>query len=452
MKEAGIGSGSGTPDPNDPNDPNNGGSGDANEQQLTEAQIAGEEGFRGDAYKDSVGKWTIGYGQTTMDGRAVKQGDKMSKEQAVAGLRTNIKSHRDVAISQVGQEKWDKLDPKVRASLTSVAYNYGSLPDRIMPAVKTGDSKKISDSLSLLHGDNGGDLKGRRQRESSVINTGTSDKLDKDFMSGGKYAVADGGGSITGAGGNTATGSNATFGETGNVSNAANWVHGHFQSSGTKENLINDTAPMVMGLLQNGVKTELADGTKFTSGMSLSNIKDLIKRGMSLHKHSGDGRSIDIFVPKGTKVPFPLSDVKNGGAEGRNGLLAGSGTTFVGHLTPKSKSGGGTHKPTGEGNMAKANNVPVSAPASQASAANSYPRISAAPGSPPPGPALSAASNTVALSSSAGGTGSTTNNYFATNGSKTQGNTNQANALPIGPSSSQISPGWPHEILAARLG
>ena len=56
---------------------------------------------------------------------------------------------------------------------------------------------------------------------------------------------------------------------------------------------------------------------------------------------SGDGRSVDIFVPEGTKVPVSLSDVRAyGGAEGVSGILPGSGHTWVGHLTKDSKSGG----------------------------------------------------------------------------------------------------------------
>ena len=155
------------------------------EQQKTEALIAGEEGVRLKAYKDSGGVPTIGYGET----KGVRLGDTITKEKAVVRLRSSIESHRKVAIKQVGAEKWNKLDENTKAVLTSVAYNYGSLPDRIMPAVKTGDSEKIAQSLSLLHGDNGGILKARRERESGFIRTGSSPKLDKDFLAGGKLAT-----------------------------------------------------------------------------------------------------------------------------------------------------------------------------------------------------------------------------------------------------------------------
>jgi hypothetical protein len=152
-----------------------------------------------------------------------------------------------------------------------------------------------------------------------------------------------------GPAGNQVGSGSATFGETGNVSNAAGWVHGHFQTNtGTANDLVNDTAPIVKGLLDSGVVPELSKGQKFTPGMSMGEIKELIRVGITQHGHSGDGRSVDIFVPKGTKVPFPLADVRNtGGRGGITGILPGSGKVWVGHLSPTSKSGM-VHVPVGE--------------------------------------------------------------------------------------------------------
>ena len=139
-------------------------------------------------------------------------------------------------------------------------------------------------------------------------------------------------------------GGNATFGETdngaGRLSNSPGWVHGHFQSnSGTAEDVVNDVAPIVRKLLDKGIPTVTAR-QNFTSDMNMSEIKALIRVGIADHLHSGDGRSVDISVPVGTKVPVALSDVKNyGGAEGVSGILPGSGHTWVGHLTKDSKSG-----------------------------------------------------------------------------------------------------------------
>ncbi len=138
----------------------------------------------------------------------------------------------------------------------------------------------------------------------------------------------------------------STFGETdggsGRLVNAAGYVHGHFQTNtGTRQDVINDTSQMVRAMLNTGLTDiSIADGTTFMPSMSDSEIKGLVERGLGLHGHSGDGRSVDIFVPKGTPVPFPLTDVRTaGGGEGRSGVVPGSGHTWVGHLTPDSQSG-----------------------------------------------------------------------------------------------------------------
>lgn len=151
----------------------------------------------------------------------------------------------------------------------------------------------------------------------------------------------------------TGASGNAIFGETGNVRNAPNWVHGHFQTNnGTANDVVNDTAPIVKGLLNSGITPELSRGQKFSKNMSMEEIKKLIKIGLSQHGHSGDGRSVDIFVPKGTQVPFPIYDVRNtGGRGGITAMLPGTGKVWVGHLDPKSKSGG--TKPTEPSSLAQ---------------------------------------------------------------------------------------------------
>jgi GH24 family phage-related lysozyme (muramidase) len=191
----GGGGGGGTQEKTDTGGGGGGGGGGVtatgSEQQKTEALIAGEEGVALKAYQNPGDVPTIGYGET----KGVRLGDTITKEKAVVRLRGSIESHRKTAIKQVGAENWNKLDENTKVVLTSVAYNYGSLPPRIMPAVKSGDSEKIAQSLSLLHGDNGGILKGRREREAQFIRSGTSPKLDKDFLAGGKLAAP--GGSVS---------------------------------------------------------------------------------------------------------------------------------------------------------------------------------------------------------------------------------------------------------------
>ena len=149
--------------------------------------------------------------------------------------------------------------------------------------------------------------------------------------------------STGGTGGLLAQGTGgATFGKTGNVDQAPGWVHGHFQTlSGTANDVVKDVLPIVEKLVAQGVPTELENGQKFEKGMSREQMTELIKLGLQLHDHSGTGRSVDIFVPEGTKVPVALIDVRRTAdtASGVSGILPGTGHTWVGHLTPDSKSG-----------------------------------------------------------------------------------------------------------------
>jgi hypothetical protein len=75
--------------------------------------------------------------------------------------------------------------------------------------------------------------------------------------------------------------------------------------------------------------------------MSSSQIEGLVRQGIGAHKKYASGASaIDVFVPKGTSVPTPLSNVSNlGGAAGVTGNLP-RGTQLM-HLDPRSQAGGG---------------------------------------------------------------------------------------------------------------
>jgi len=136
----------------------------------------------------------------------------------------------------------------------------------------------------------------------------------------------------------TTGGGGAIFGDTGRTSNARGWVHGHFQNM-NRQALIQDTADVVTALLQQGVPTELGSGRQFRAGMSRAEIEAIVRQGVASHKKYASGiGAIDVFVPKGTKVPMPLSGVQNlGGAAGYTGGLP-RGTQLM-HLDPRSRSG-----------------------------------------------------------------------------------------------------------------
>jgi len=81
------------------------------------------EGLRLDAYQDSVGVWTIGYGSTYWpDGRRVKKGDRLANEaEAEQLLRDTVKTYEAgvnrVVKVHITQNQFD--------ALVSFAFNLG---------------------------------------------------------------------------------------------------------------------------------------------------------------------------------------------------------------------------------------------------------------------------------------------------------------------------------------
>ncbi len=131
------------------------------------------EVFRGSAYWD-VNHWRVGYGSDTVtrpDGSTVPvtASTVVTKEEAERDLASRIRQTEGKIRSAVGAATWDGLDAKAKASLSSVAYNYGTLPESVAAAVKTGDPERIANSIEALSGHNGGINAGRRATEAANI-------------------------------------------------------------------------------------------------------------------------------------------------------------------------------------------------------------------------------------------------------------------------------------------
>lgn len=81
------------------------------------------EGYRGNAYKDPVGVWTIGYGTTKYrDGTTVKAGDTCTKEQATEWLKQDVMNTRVAHILKVCRVP---IENNELCALTSLVYNIG---------------------------------------------------------------------------------------------------------------------------------------------------------------------------------------------------------------------------------------------------------------------------------------------------------------------------------------
>ena len=76
----------------------------------------------------------------------------------------------DKAAAAVGKG-WDKLNANTQAALTSVTYNYGSLPQTVALAARTGDTAQIAAAIQRLEAHNGGVNAGRRRNEAQVAQT-----------------------------------------------------------------------------------------------------------------------------------------------------------------------------------------------------------------------------------------------------------------------------------------
>lgn len=132
------------------------------------------EGFIPTA-KFDVNAERVGYGSdtiTTPEGKVVPvtKGTTTTQKDAERDLKRRIETEFiPRAAAQVGQENWDRLPENVAGALTSVAYNYGSLPNKVAAAVKTGNVNAIANAVEALADDNKGINRGRRMSEAATI-------------------------------------------------------------------------------------------------------------------------------------------------------------------------------------------------------------------------------------------------------------------------------------------
>lgn len=147
-------------------------------KEKAKSLLREEEGFRSKAYHD-VTRQRVGYGSDSyVDNNgvwhsegSVTKSTTVTKEQAEQDLDIRTQKAMDRAKSQVTPEKWNKLSTDVKAGLTSVAYNYGSLPTGpkykntdIVKAAQSGNPQAIAEKVAMLKSN-----PDRRKREASII-------------------------------------------------------------------------------------------------------------------------------------------------------------------------------------------------------------------------------------------------------------------------------------------
>lgn len=142
-------------------------------QDITTELIKQREGFI-EKPKYDVNAYRAGYGSDTVtlpDGtvQKVTPGTRVSREDAERDLQRRIQTEFvPKAAAKVGEENWARLPENTRAALTSIAYNYGTIPSRLVPAVQSGNPETIARAIEGLAADNKGVNAGRRMQEANI--------------------------------------------------------------------------------------------------------------------------------------------------------------------------------------------------------------------------------------------------------------------------------------------
>lgn len=145
----------------------------ASSGDMTTNLIKEREGFI-EKPKYDVNAYRAGYGSDTVtlpDGsvQKIEPGMRVSREDAERDLQRRIQTEFvPKAAAKVGEQVWSGLPENTRAALTSIAYNYGTIPSRIVPAVQSGNPETIARAIESLAGDNKGVNAGRRMQEANI--------------------------------------------------------------------------------------------------------------------------------------------------------------------------------------------------------------------------------------------------------------------------------------------
>lgn len=156
-----------------------GAAGGGNPLDIAMTMLKEHEGFRATAYWD-VNAYRVGYGSDTITDpntgrvRRVERGTTgVTQAMADADLRRRVETEfMPTARGNIGAGIFDALPASAQAALTSVAYNYGSVPNSVRRAAQGGDLNEIADAVAALGVHNNGINRRRRLEEASVIRSG----------------------------------------------------------------------------------------------------------------------------------------------------------------------------------------------------------------------------------------------------------------------------------------
>lgn len=138
------------------------------------ALIRDKEGFRPDPYYD-VNAYRAGFGSDTVtlsDGtiKQVVQGMSVSVEDANRDLMRRITTEFMPLAARASGGRFETFSAQQQAALTSLAYNYGEIPDRVASVIQSGGSiSEIAEAIRGLQTDNNGINRGRRLEEAALF-------------------------------------------------------------------------------------------------------------------------------------------------------------------------------------------------------------------------------------------------------------------------------------------
>ena len=126
-----------------------------------------KEGFREEAYQDIIGVWTVGYGFTRIDGRAVREGDSMSKKQATELLGEEL---LDIIrfVEKFGEGADYDWNKRQVGALASFCFNLGQGALAQVTDGGTRSNEVIAEKMRLYYNAGGKKVRGleiRRNEE-----------------------------------------------------------------------------------------------------------------------------------------------------------------------------------------------------------------------------------------------------------------------------------------------
>lgn len=131
-----------------------------------------------------TGKWDVnayraGYGSDTTtraNGDVVKvtEGMIVTLDEAERDLARRLVEFQAGIKAAIGDDTWRSLNEAQQAALTSIAYNYGSLPKRIVQAIQSGGGPEVvAKAIADLGSDNDGVNRNRRRNEAQSYLSGS---------------------------------------------------------------------------------------------------------------------------------------------------------------------------------------------------------------------------------------------------------------------------------------